>query len=137
MKDLFKTLLAASIFPDDGTAKIALISQISPRNGRPGNGSPVAPRDFLPSDCDVRELPETEAFLEAIREAIDRPQPVNVFIIPPMLYGRDLSDHLRAEFPMMGLGDIILTCVAQIAAPGSKIGVMMPNQFFGLFVVNA
>lgn len=129
MKELFKTLLEASIFADAGSKKIALVSQISPRNGRPGVDSPVTPRDFFPSDCEVRELPEGEAFLQVIREVIDQPQPVNVFIIPPILYGRDLSDHLRAEFPMMSLGEIILTCVAQIATPGSQIGVMMPNQF--------
>jgi hypothetical protein len=129
MKELFKTLLEASFFADAGSKKIALVFQISPRNGRPGDDSPVTPRDFFPSDCEVRELPEGEDFLQVIREVIDQPQPVNVFIIPPILYGRELSDHLRAEFPMMSLGEIILTCVAQIAAPGSIIGVMMPNQF--------
>lgn len=129
MKDLFKNLLDATVFAGAGTGKIALVSQIAPRNGRPRDDSPVTPRDFFPSDCQVRELPEGEAFLQVIREVIDQPQPVNVFIIPPILYGPELSDRLRAEFPMMSLGEIILTCVAQIAAPGSKIGVMMPNQF--------
>jgi hypothetical protein len=129
MKDLFKTLLGASLFSDDCTAKIALISQISPRNGRSGGDSPVAPRDFIPSDCKVSELPESEVFLQSIREAIDRPEPVNVLVIPPIIYSNNLSDRLRAEFPLMSLGEIILTCIANIAAPGSKIGVMMPNQF--------
>ena len=120
---------------EKGTDKFVLV----PRDEEAGEGcegtrhqagSFCIPEELFPGEFRVCRLAGGEAFLEECVAEIPQDEPVTVFLFPPILSGRMLSDRLRTQHPRMGLSEIVLTRVVERLAPGSMVGALLPAAFF-------
>src|SRR5262245_29451647 len=134
MKALFSQLLEAALFNVNGKNNIVLVPHIDEAGAtgeaarhRTGNFS--IPDDLFPANCRVCRLPSGEGFLQSLAGALPTDQATRIFLIPPLMSRRDLSDSLRAQFPFMNLGEIILRRVVEVVVPGSLVGVLLPGSF--------
>ncbi len=135
MKTLFRQILETALFNADFEHGIVLLPQteeiaVGEELVRQSTGSFSIPEDLFPSNCRVCRLPSGEAFLSSLQEAIPTGQVVRIFLLPPLLGRKDLSDTLRAQFPGMDFGEIVLSRVAEMVAPSSIVGVLLPASFF-------
>ena len=127
MKALLRQLLDAEMFNVNGNHNIVLVPDIE-EAGEAGSFS--IPNDLFPANCRVCRLSGGQAFLQSLARELPTDQPVRVFLFPPLLSRRDISDTLRAQFPLMDLGEIVVTRVTEIVGPGSRIGALLPGSFF-------
>ena len=135
MKTLFRQILETALFNGDVQHRIVLLPQIGEmaageEASRQSTGSVSIADDLFPSNCRVCRLPAGEAFLPSLQEAIPTGQVIRIFIFPPMLGRKDLSDALRAQYPGMDLGEIVLSRVTEMVAPCSLVGALLPVSFF-------
>jgi hypothetical protein len=134
MKVLFRQFLETALFNIDANDNVVLVPQIEVGDGDAAvlsqRGSFSLTDDLFPANCRVRRLPSGEAFFRSLENSFPIDQPVRIFVFPPLLGRRELSDALRAQFPLMDLGEIVLFHVAQMVAPASQIGVLLPGAFF-------
>ena len=135
MKIMFRQMLETALFDTDVDQKIVLLPQYEEPEAGPGktrqsSGWFSVPDEFFPSDCRVCRLPGSEAFLQSIASALPTDSPVRIFVAPPLLSRRDLSDALRARFPLVGFDAIVLSHLAEVVPPGSLLGVILPSSFF-------
>lgn len=134
MKALFRQLLETALFNVSDGHNIVLVPQLEEISGtdeaalQHSDGF-LIPDDLLPTNCRVFRLPLSEAFLKELPAMLPIDQPLRVFIIPPILSRKFLSDALRAKFPFMNLEEIALSRVVEIVAPGSQVGCLLPGAF--------
>ncbi len=135
MKTLIRQMLEVAMFSGDVPHKLVVVPQIEAIEAtgdadRHRTGRFSIPDDLFPANCRVCRLPGGEAFLHSLAEELPTDEPVCVFVCPPLLSRRELSDTLRAQSPLMDLGEIVVTRMAEIVAPGSMIGALLPGSFF-------
>lgn len=129
MKTLIRQMLELAMFSGDVPRKLVVVPQYGEIGAagdadRHRTGSFSIPDDLFPANCRVCRLPGGEAFLQSLAEELWTDEPVRVFVCPPLLSRKELSDTLRAQFPLMDLGEIVVTRMAEIVAPGSLIGAL-------------
>lgn len=134
MKQLLRDILNSTLFTPGGGRKLVFLPQSLRSDEDPGSRPRSSeifslPSDIFPSDCEIYQIPGVEDFVSRLLEKIPVDQPVRIFVFPPILHRRFLPDGLRAQFPMMDLGAIVLTSLLDAVAPGSLVWASMPETF--------
>jgi len=134
MKQLLREILGSAIFSEFGGDKMVFAPQaessahVSESNPHT-SGTFAIPADLFPSDFEIHYVPGNKNFLESVIEKVPIERPARIYIFPPLLSRRFLSDRMRAEFPMMDFAEIVLTRLLEIVAPGTLIWVTLPEAF--------
>jgi hypothetical protein len=134
MIDLFRQILETVLFPADETEGLVLITEEPERPADQRDprteGSYWLPKGLFPNICEVHILPDGEAYLAELRSIVSQFRPPRLFITPPMVPYRGLSERLRREFPGYGLHEIALEVALENLDPGSLIGIVLPLTSF-------
>lgn len=89
------------------------------------------PRNLFPENCLIEQLPASEGYLEAMRDAIERLQPRDLLIWPVMALPRLLPDTLQRRYPRLDLSEITLLQALEVLPIGARLGIVLPYSVFG------
>src|SRR5262245_4194277 len=108
MKELFRDILETVLFTPTSDDSLVILPESN--NARTGNneldGTFQIPFDLFPINCEVRTLPEGEAFLTALKDVLEQIRPSRLFIWPPLMASRHLSSEMRSVYPRSDLYEI-------------------------------
>src|SRR5262249_52684307 len=125
MANLFCSIVEITLFNNEAEGGIV----IYPASAGQENAYFTPLDDSFPAWCELCPLPDSEAYLPALRKVLTDKQPQRVFLIPPVLQARDLSVTLRREYPGWHLQDIAMVIAASLLEEGALLGAILPSGF--------
>lgn len=130
MIELYREILETILFPPDQNQGLALVTEIELRKESQVPGNFVIPRSLFPETCKVLHLPPGEAFITSMQSTVAETQPSRLFLLPPLMSHRNLSDKLRTEFPRLSLEEVVFQVASEALEEGSHLAAMLPLHSF-------
>lgn len=130
MADIYPQIFEVVFSPLKNKPLLALVPK-EPSNStgkQQSSGAFHVPRDLFPPSAEVYQIPGEEQMIAATRDIIIEHQPECMFILSPFLSPRFLSSHLRADFPGLGMAEILLQVASETASKGTQIGTLLPRN---------
>ncbi len=127
MKTLLREMLDSALFGQESGRKMLFVSE-RPSDSATQSTIIAALRELTTAAAEFYELPNDESFLPSIIEKIPTNELVHTFIVPPVIDRRFLSDRMRAQFPAMGFGEIVLASVLNLVASRSVVWACVPES---------
>ncbi len=129
MITLYSQILEAAIFPNSQSG-LVLVPRAEPLpvERRKELGEFFVPHGLFPKQIDIREISNGEDFLGDLEGALATQTYNRIFIIPPFISFRYLSDKLRTQYQQMNLGEIVIHLTISKLPTGSQVGFLAPSN---------
>ena len=132
MIELYQEILKLALFPLKVSGVILLPEgKLDPTSeSEEAAGTLHIPDELFPQDCQVIRLPHDETFIESAVNTLSDISPSNLFVWPPLLSYRFLSERVKEKYHNRNLEEIAILMLANNMPPGSYLGTLMPINFF-------
>lgn len=126
---VYRTILEKLLFPlgQGGLVLLARIPKpVSEREFRSEVLKEV-PFELFPEGCTIERLSPDEAFLDEAKELVSHHKPRAIFILPPWIDSRSVSDSWSSRYPRENFGVVVVRELLDSVPEGTKLVSLLPQ----------